>query len=144
MQLEKLQNILKMDSSDKEVLLESSCFLLNYHQEQIKSKKKRLWVRVREIFQVIFIMNFLAKVVKKNVQTFRVWLSPLLFIKILLKTAQLFSKDFPPALSLSLCSFISFFIKARILLQFISQAFIILYMFSLFSFVFINALITST
>ena len=41
-------------------------------------------------------------------------------------------------------SFISFFIKARILLQFLSQAFSILYMFSSFSFVFINALITST
>ena len=41
-------------------------------------------------------------------------------------------------------SFISFFIKSRILLQFLSQAFRILYMFSPFSFVFINALITST
>ena len=41
-QLEKLQNILKMDSSDKEVLLESSCFLLNYHQEQIKSEKEKV------------------------------------------------------------------------------------------------------
>ena len=41
-------------------------------------------------------------------------------------------------------SFISFFIKARILLQFLSQAFIILSMFSPFSFVFINALITYT
>ena len=34
-------------------------------------------------------------------------------------------------------------LKARILLQFLSQAFSILYMFSSFSFVFINALITS-
>ena len=34
-----------MDSSDEEVLLESSCFLLNYHQEQIKRKRKRAWVR---------------------------------------------------------------------------------------------------
>ena len=41
-------------------------------------------------------------------------------------------------------SFIFFFIKARILLQFRSQAFITLYMFFRFSFVFINALITST
>ena len=39
---------------------------------------------------------------------------------------------------------ISFFIKARIPLQFLSQAFSILYMFSPFSFVFMNALITST
>ena len=41
-----------------------------------------------------------------------------------------------------LVSFISFFIKARMLLQFLSQAFNILYMFSPFSFVF--ALITPT
>ena len=44
MQLEKLQNILKMGSSDKEVLLESCCFLLTHHQEQIKRKRKRTWV----------------------------------------------------------------------------------------------------
>ena len=29
-----------MDSSDEKVLLESCCFLLDYHQEQIKSKRK--------------------------------------------------------------------------------------------------------
>ena len=38
-----------MDSSDEEVLLESSYFLLNYYQEQIKTKRKRMLVR--EIFQ---------------------------------------------------------------------------------------------
>ena len=38
-----------MDSSDEEVLLESCCFLLNYHQEQIKRKRKKTWVR--EIFK---------------------------------------------------------------------------------------------
>ena len=38
-----------MDSSDEGVLLESSCFLLNYHQEQIKRKRKRAWLR--EIFK---------------------------------------------------------------------------------------------
>ena len=37
-----------MDSSDKEVLLGSCCFSLNYYQEQIKRKRKRTWVR--EIF----------------------------------------------------------------------------------------------
>ena len=31
------------------MLLESSCFLLNYHQDQIKRKRKRTWVR--EIFK---------------------------------------------------------------------------------------------
>ena len=38
-----------MDSSDEEVLLESSCFLLNYYPEQIKRKRKRMLVW--EIFQ---------------------------------------------------------------------------------------------
>ena len=38
-----------MDSSDEELLLESCCFLLNYHQDQIKRKRKRTWVR--EIFK---------------------------------------------------------------------------------------------
>ena len=33
-----------MDSSDEEVLLESYCFVLNYHQEQINRKRKRTWV----------------------------------------------------------------------------------------------------
>ena len=33
-----------MNSSDEEVLSESCCFLLNYHQEQIKRKRKRAWV----------------------------------------------------------------------------------------------------
>ena len=32
----------------EEVLLESCCFRLNYHQEQIKRKRKGTWVR--EIF----------------------------------------------------------------------------------------------
>ena len=97
-------------------------------------------------YQVICMMNFLAKVVKKNVR-----IGLLLFIKILLKTTQLFYKLFPVSLPLSLClcvcvcvSFISFLKKAKILLQLFSQKFIILYMFSPFSFIFINALITST
>ena len=141
------------------------CFLIKYHQEQIKRKRKSTWVR--EIFKnrteqgvyrnllqemrvndresnfILFVMNLLAKVMKKNVRSFKVWLGSLLFIKILLKTAQLFSKHFPSGLSLFV-SFISFFIKARILLELFDQAFSILYMFSPFSFVFINALITST
>ena len=33
-----------MDSSDEEVLLGSCCFLLSYHQVQIKRKGKRTWV----------------------------------------------------------------------------------------------------
>ena len=38
-----------MDASDEKVLLESCCFLLNYHQEQIKRKRK--WTWVRDIFK---------------------------------------------------------------------------------------------
>ena len=34
-----------MNSSDEEVLLESCCFLLNYHQKVIKRKRKRTWMR---------------------------------------------------------------------------------------------------
>ena len=41
------------------------------------------------------------KVTKKNVQPFKVWLGPLLFIKILLKTAQLFSKHFPSGVTVN-------------------------------------------
>ena len=49
-----------------------------------------------------------------------------------IKTAQLHSKHFPSGLS-PFVSFISIFIKARILLEFLNQAFSILYIFSLFS-----------
>ena len=38
-----------MDASDEKLLLDSCCFLLNYHQEQIKRKRK--WTLVREIFK---------------------------------------------------------------------------------------------
>ena len=54
-------------------------------------------------------MNFLAKVVKKNVRHFKVWLGPLSFRKILLKTAQLFSKHFSRGLSLCILYFPIFF-----------------------------------
>ena len=37
-----------MDLSDEELPLESCCFLLTYHQEQIKRKRK--WTWVQEIF----------------------------------------------------------------------------------------------
>ena len=52
------------------------------------------------------IMNFLAKVMKKNVRPFKVWLGPLLFIKVLLKTTQLLPKHFPSGL----CLFILYFL----------------------------------
>ena len=140
--------------SDEVVLLESCCSLLNYHHEQIKRKKKRTCVR--EIFlkndrtkslpkfiagdtcqwksttlQVIYVMNFLAKVVKKNVWPFRVWVGPLLFIKVLLNCSNVPQAFF--SRSLSFVSFISLFVKARILLQFLRPAFIILYVLLIFS-----------
>ena len=55
---------------------------------------------LRIILHVICIMNCLVKVMKKNGRPLKVWLGSLLFIKILLKTAQLLSKHFP---SVSLC-----------------------------------------
>ena len=61
--------------------------------------------RQRITFQVICTMKFLAKV-KKNVRHFKVWIGPVLFIKILLKTAQLFSKYFPPGFSLYILYFL--------------------------------------
>ena len=140
---------------DEEVLLESCCFLLNYHQEQIKRRGKRTWLReifLKRIEQGVYHNllqemrvngreSYLAKVMKKNVRPFKVWLCPLLFIKILLKTAQLLSKHFLSGFFLFV-SFISFFIKAKMLQQFLSRTFSIL--FSPFSFVFVNTLITST
>ena len=43
---------------------------------------------------------------KKNVWPFKVWLGPLLLIKILLKTAQLLSKHFPFGLSVCIPYFL--------------------------------------
>ena len=43
---------------------------------------------------------------KENIWPFKVWLGPLLFIKILLKTAQLLSKHFPSGLSLNILYFL--------------------------------------
>ena len=60
----------------------------------------------RIALQTICIRNLLAKLIKKNVQAFKIWLDPLLFIKILLKTAQLLSKSFPSGLSLCIIYFL--------------------------------------
>ena len=134
------------------MLLGSCCFLLKYHQKQIKTKGKRTWVW--EIFKkkieqgvyhnflrrcVSMIENhvsgsLLPNVTRKNVRLF-------LFIKILLSML-----NYSPSISLLIylfVSFISFSINARVLLHFPSQAFSILYTFFPFYFVFINALITS-
>ena len=88
-------------------------------------------------------MNFLANVMKKNVRPFKVRFGPLLFIKILLKTAQLLSKNFLSGLSLCILYFLFHKVKntsgiPRPSVQDLK------YMFSPFFFVFINALITST
>ena len=114
----------------------------------MKRKKKRMWVREifkKRIEQGVY-HNFLE--LKKNVRPFKVWLDPLLFVKLLLKTAQSLSLQFPSGLSLSLSlslfvSFIFFFMKAKILLE-IPQPRVqhLVYVFP-FSFIFINALLTS-
>ena len=134
------------------MLLGYCCFLLKYHQKQIKTKGKR--TRVWEIFKkkieqgvyhnflrrcVSMIDNhisgsLLPNVTRKNVRLF-------LFIKILLSMLNYSPSIFH--LVYLFVSFISFFIKARVLLYFPSQAFSILYTFFRFYFVFINALITS-
>ena len=119
-----------MDSSGEEVLLESCCFLLDYHQEQIKRKKKRMWMR--EIFNlnkeqnkeftiiycwkcVSMIENRISGYLHNELSSesneekctaFKEWLDPLLFITILLKTAQLLSKHFPSDLSLCILYFL--------------------------------------
>ena len=108
-----------MDSSYEKVLLESCCFLLNYYQEQIKRKRKRTWVG--EIFKkrieqgvyhnqemrVNERESHFRLVMKKNVlRPFKAWLGPLLFIKILLETAQLLPKHLPSGLSLCILYFL--------------------------------------
>ena len=57
-------------------------------------------------FRVICIMDFLAELMKKNVQLFKAWLSPLLFTKLLLENAQLLSKRFLSALPLCILYFL--------------------------------------
>ena len=140
------------------------CFLLDYHQEQIKRKRKKTWVR--EIFKKQIEQGVYHNILQAmNVNENRIsgYLDNELFSesneekctafqrmawfivvhKKLLKTAQLLSEHFPSGFSLFV-SLISFIIKARILLQFLGQAFSIFYMFFSFSFVFITGLITST
>ena len=87
-------------------------------------------------------MDSLGKSMKKNVQSFEEWLGPLLFTKILLETAQLISKHFLPGLSFCILYFL--FHKGKYtsaISQPSAQHFVYVF---LFSFVFINALITFT
>ena len=55
------------------------------------------------------IMNFSEKVMKQNIWPFKVWFGFLLFMKILLKSAQLLSKHFSSGLFLCILYFFSFF-----------------------------------
>ena len=147
---------------DEEVLLESCCFLLNYHQEQIKNKRKGTWVREifkKRIEQGVYMVYF-RRCVSMIENRISGYLYDELFSKSNEENCTAFQsmawsfivhkntmKNCSPSIFLLVSpflSFISFFIKARIFLQLISQAFSILYMFSPFSFVFINALITFT
>ena len=78
---------------------------------------------------LVYLYNKLfSKSNEEKLWSFNCWLGPLLFIKILLKTAQLLSKHFLSGFFLFV-SFISFFIKARILMQFLSPAFSIFFRF---------------
>ena len=106
--------------------------------QQLKKCKRNYKIFLKWIHQ----MNFLAKVMKKNVRPFKVWLGPLLFIKVLLRTAQLFSKHFYS--SLSLCILYFLFHKSKDTSA-IPQPNVqhLVYVFLIF-FAFINALITST
>ena len=97
--------------------------------------------REKDVGAEFVIMNFLVKVVKKNMRPLKVWLGPLLFIKILFKIAQL-SKHFPPCLSFYFFYF--FFHKRKDTFTIPQPSLHHLVYFSPFSFVFINALITYT
>ena len=58
------------------------------------------------MFQVVCIVDFSAKVMKKNVWPFKVWFVSLLFIEMLLKMAQLLFKRFHYGLSLCILYFL--------------------------------------
>ena len=141
------------------MLLEFCSFLLNYHQEQIERKKKGAWVRKiffkkeqNKEFTIIDSIKCLSMM--ENRISGYLYLYSERFSDSNEEKCMVFKNMawslivhniifLPISLSLSLfVSFISLFIKARILLQFLSQAFTVLYMFSPFFFVFINALIT--
>ena len=62
-----------MSLSYEKVLLESSCFLLNYHQDQIQRKTKRTWVQ--EIFNKRIEQNLLQELrVNDRESNFRLFL----------------------------------------------------------------------
>ena len=105
-----------MDSLEGEVLLFSLELSPGANQKN-KNKKKDVGVFFKK--GNFWIINVLANLVKKNVRYFKVW--SLVFYKIPLKTTKPFSMHFLFGLSLS----ILYFKKARILLQFLSQAFIL-------------------
>ena len=124
-----------MDSSDKEVLLESCCFLLNCQQEQSKRKRKRTWMQeifLKRIEQGVY-HNLLREMRPSDRKSYFRLLHNELFSESNEEkctafqslawslTAQLLSKYFPSGLSLCILYFL--FIKPRILLQFLSQAF---------------------
>ena len=142
-----------MDSSDEDVLLESYCFILNQHKEQIKRKRK--WTWVREIFKKRIEQGFTIIYCRRCVSMIENRVSGYLYNELFSESNEekctafqsmawslIVHKNTIKNCSTALqafsfrslfVSFISFFIKARILLQFLSQAFSILYMFLLFS-----------
>ena len=100
-----------------------SCFLLNYHQEQIKRKKRRGYGKYffkkeqnkefttvccrrymslieNHILGNLYNELFSESTEESTVRYFKVQLWFLIVHKMLLKTTQLFSKHFPPGLPL--------------------------------------------
>ena len=122
-----------MDSSDAEVLLESCCLVIIIRSKSKEIGKGRCVSMIENRISGYLYNELFSESKKENVRPFKVWLGPLLFIKMLLNLLNCSPSIFLPV---HLSSFISFFIKARILLQFLSQAFSILYISSRFSFVF--------
>ena len=145
------------------MLLESSWFLLNYHQEQIKRKRKRCGCG--KYFKKEWNQEFAIIYCRRCVPMIENRISGYLYNELFSQSNKEKCTDFESmawslicdkntikncstalqAFSFQSLSFYPLFtLKARILLQFLSQAFSILYMFSPFFFVFIKALITST
>ena len=154
-----------MDSSDEKVPLESCFFLLNHHREQIKRKRKRTWVReiLKKEWNKEFTITYCKKCVsmtdnrisgylyneffsESNEEKYTVFQSmawSLIVHKNTIKNhwtaLQVFFFHY-----LSLCILYFFFYKGKDTSTVPQPSVQHLYMISSFSFIFINALVTST
>ena len=96
-----------MDSSDEEVLLESCCLVIIIRSKSKEIGKGRCVSMIENRISGYLYNELFSESKKENVRPFKVWLGPLLFIKMLLKIAQLLSKHFPS------CPFIFLFHKGK-------------------------------